>query len=198
MIKENLLIQYGAKIVEFSKGDYLFEKGSSPKYYYQIINGGVKMNYYNQSGNEFIQGIFGKNRSFGEPPLLIDTKYPANAIALNSLSVYLLKKEAFETLLLDNNEVHYAFTKMISKRLYFKATIANGISSNSAEEAILTLLNYLKNDVHQHSLPFNLKIDFTRKNIAGLLGLSIESTIRTIKKMEAKKTVKIINQKIYY
>lgn len=198
MIKENLLIQYGAKIVEFSKGDYLFEKGSSPKYYYQIINGGVKMNYYNQSGNEFIQGIFGKNRSFGEPPLLIDTKYPANAIALNSLSVYLLKKEAFETLLLDNNEVHYTFTKMISKRLYFKATIANGISSNSAEEAILTLLNYLKNDVHQHSLPFNLKIDFTRKNIAGLLGLSIESTIRTIKKMEAKKTVKIINQKIYY
>ncbi|ALU75420.1 hypothetical protein AUW17_09130 [Tenacibaculum dicentrarchi] len=198
MIKENLLIQYGAKIVEFSKGDYLFEKGSSPKYYYQIINGGVKMNYYNQSGNEFIQGIFGKNRSFGEPPLLIDTKYPANAIALNSLSVYLLKKEAFETLLLDNNEVHYTFTKMISKRFYFKATIANGISSNSAEEAILTLLNYLKNDVHQHSLPFNLKIDFTRKNIAGLLGLSIESTIRTIKKMEAKKTVKIINQKIYY
>ncbi|MCD8439301.1 Crp/Fnr family transcriptional regulator [Tenacibaculum finnmarkense] len=198
MIKENLLIQYGAKIVEFSKGDYLFEKGSSPKYYYQIINGGVKMNYYNQSGNEFIQGIFGKNRSFGEPPLLINTQYPANAIALNSLNVYRLKKEAFETLLLDNNEVHYAFTKMISKRLYFKATIANGISSNSAEEAILTLLNYLKNDVHQRSLPFNLKIDFTRKNIAGLLGLSIESTIRTIKKMEAKKTVKIINQKIYY
>ncbi|MCD8436903.1 Crp/Fnr family transcriptional regulator [Tenacibaculum dicentrarchi] len=198
MIKENLLIQYGAKIVEFSKGDYLFEKGSSPKYYYQIINGGVKMNYYNQSGNEFIQGIFGKNRSFGEPPLLINTQYPANAIALNSLNVYRLKKEAFETLLLDNNEVHYAFTKMISKRLYFKATIANGISSNSAEEAILTLLNYLKNDVHQRSLPFNLKIDFTRKNIAGLLGLSVESTIRTIKKMEAKKTVKIINQKIYY
>ncbi|MEX6627331.1 Crp/Fnr family transcriptional regulator [Tenacibaculum pacificus] len=198
MIKEKTLKEYGCEIVHFSKGEYLFEKGNSPKYYYQIISGGVKMNYYNESGNEFIQGIFGKNRSFGEPPLLIDTNYPANAIALNSLKVYRLKKEIFKELLLNNNEVHYAFTKMISKRLYFKATIANGITSNSAEEAILTLLNYLKNDIHENNLPFNLKIDFTRKNIAGLLGLSIEATIRTIKKMEAKKLVKIINKKIYY
>ena len=198
MIKEQILREYGGEIISFSKGDYIFEKGNTPKFYYQVVNGGVKMNYYNDNDNEFIQGIFGKNKSFGEPPLLIDSKYPANAIAISSLTLYRVKKESFKKLLLENNEIHYGFTKMISKRLYFKATIANGITSNSAEKAILTLFKYLKNDIHENNLAFDLKIDFTRKNIAGLLGLSTEATIRTIKKMESKKIVKIINQKIYY
>lgn len=198
MIEKKILEKYGAEVVQFSKGDYIFEKGSSANYYYQVINGGVKMNYYSDNGNEFIQGIFGKNKSFGEPPLLIDSKYPANAICLSSSNIFRLKKEAFKDLLLNNNKTHFAFTKMISNRLYFKATIANGITSNSAEEAILTLLKYLKHEIHDSSLPFDLKIDFTRKNIAGLLGLSIESTIRTIKKMESKNIVKIVDKKIYF
>lgn len=198
MIEKTILNKYNVEVIEFSKGDYIFEKGNNANYYFQIISGGVKMNYYNENGNEFIQGIFGKNKSFGDPPLLIDSKYPANAICLSASSIYRLKKESFKELLLNNSETHYAFTKMISNRLYYKATIANGITSNSAEKAIITLLNYLKHEIHENTEPFALKVDFTRKNIAGLLGLSIESTIRTIKKMEAKNLVKIINQKIYY
>ena len=198
MIEKKILEQYGAESIQFSKGDFIFKKGDTASYYFQIIKGGVKMNYYNDNGNEFIQGIFGKNKSFGEPPLLIDTKYPANALCISPLTIYRLKKEKFKTLLLNNNEAHYNFTKMISKRLYFKATMANGITSNSAEEAILTLLKYLKHDIHENSAPFDLEIDFTRKNIAGLLGLSIEATIRTLKKMESKKIVKIVNRKLFY
>lgn len=198
MIEKKILEQYEANNIQFQKGDYIFEKGDTALYYYQIISGGVKMNYYNDSGSEFIQGIFGKNKSFGEPPLLIDTKYPANAICLENSTIYQLKKETFKQLLLDNNEIHYSFTKMLSNRLYFKATMANGISSNSAEEAVLTLLTYLKHEIYEKQEPFSLKIDLTRKNIAGLLGLTVETTIRTIKKLEAKNIVKIIKQKIYY
>jgi len=198
MIEKKILVKYDVEIFDFIKGESIFEKNTEASYYYQIINGGVKMNYYNESGNEFIQGIFGKNRSFGEPPILIDVKYPANAIAISNGKAYRLKKEKFKKLLLENNDIHYVFSKMLSKRLYYKATIANGITSNSAEEAILTLFNYLKFDVYENKILFDLKIDLTRKNIAGLLGLSVETTIRTIKKMEAKKIVKIIHKKIYF
>ena len=40
------------------------------------------------------------------------------------------------------------------------------IFSNSAEEAILTLLDYLKDNIHKNKTPFSLKIGLTRKNIA--------------------------------
>lgn len=198
MIKKKILEQFGAEILHFSKGDYIFKKESAAKFYFQIISGGVKMNNYNANGNEFIQGIFGKNKSFGEPPIFIDTKYPANAIAINKAIIIRLNKDSFKKLLLENSDVHYNFTKLIANRLYYKATIANGITSNSAEEAINTLFSYLKKEVYEDNIPFNVKVDFTRKNIAGLVGLSVESTIRTIKKMEANGKLKIVNQKIYY
>lgn len=198
MIEKKILEKYNSEIIQFSKNEYIFKKGDVAMYYYQVISGGVKMNNYSSSGNEFIQGIFGENKSFGEPPLLIDSKYPANAISIGDSKMYRLAKEDFKSLLLNHNNVHFGFTKMISNRLFYKASLANGITDNSAEKRILTLFNYLKNDIHKNTIPFGLKIDFTRKNIAGLLGLSIESTIRTIKKMEAEKRVKIIDKKIYY
>lgn len=198
MIEKKILEAYNVESITFLKGDYIFKKGENAKYYFQIISGGVKMNYYNDNGNEFIQGIFGTDKSFGEPPLLIDSKYPANAIAISNLKLFRLPKEKFKELLLHNSTTHYNFTKMISNRLYYKATMANGITSNSAENAILTLLDYLKHNIHKSTIPFSLEIDFTRKNIAGLLGLSVEATIRTIKKMETQKKVLIKNKKIFY
>lgn len=198
MIDATILENYNAEIISVKKDEYIFKKNASATYYFQIISGGVKMNYYNDNGNEFIQGIFGKNKSFGEPPLLIEVKYPANAIAISNVKLYKLEKTKFIKLLFENNNIHFSFSKMIASRLYYKATIANGITSNSAEKAILTLFNYLKFNVYENSEPYSVKIDFTRKNIAGLLGLSVETTIRTIKKMEKQNTVKIVGAKVYF
>ncbi|BDS13563.1 Crp/Fnr family transcriptional regulator [Aureispira anguillae] len=198
MINQEILKHYNFKIIDYNKEEYVFEKGALPRYYFQIISGGIKMSYYNEKGNEFIQGIFGKDKSFGEPPLLANLTYPANAITLRKTSIIKIPKEDFERLLLENQEVHINLTKKLSKRLYFKAVMANGITSNSAEEAILSLFDYIKTNVHNKSAPFSCKIDLTRKNIAGLTGLTTETTIRKIKEMEANKRLKIIDSKVYY
>lgn len=198
MIEKKVLEEYGVETLKFKKNTYIFKKGDPAKYYFQIIKGTVKMNFYNDKGNEFVQGIFEDNKSFGEPPLLINTNYPANAVSINDVTLYRLAKDKFKELLLNNNNIHFNFTKLISHRLYFKATMANGITSNSAEKAILTLFKYLKKDVKENNIPFEFKIALTRKEIAGLLGLSTEATIRTIKKLALQKKLKIIDKKIYY
>lgn len=198
MIDQLLLREYNSQLVHYKKGSYIFEKDQLPRYYFQIVSGGIKMSYYNDKGNEFIQGIFGKNRSFGEPPLLADLRYPANAIALRNSSILRIAKDDFERLLLEHQTVHIQLTKLLSKRLYFKAVMANGITSNSAEEAILSLFDYIKINIYNKSEPFSCRIDLTRKNIAGLTGLTTETTIRKIKEMETKQQLKIINSKVYY
>lgn len=198
MIDLQTLKQYQFKIVEYQKGDYIFEKDNTPRYYYQIISGGIKMSYYNDKGNEFIQGIFGKNKSFGEPPLIANLNYPANAIALSTSSIIRIPKNDFEQLLIEHQSIHLKITQMLSKRLYFKAVMANGITSNSAEEAIISLFDYIKLNIHNLTAPFSCRIDLTRKNIAGLTGLTTETSIRKIKEMEAQGLVKIISGKVYY
>ena len=198
MISKDILEQYNAKIVDYEKGEIIFERNNSPKYYYQIISGGVKMSYHNDKGNEFIQGIFGKDRSFGEPPLLADLTYPANASTISKAQLFCIAKHDFFKLLNEYQEVHLNLTKMLSKRLYFKAVMANGITSNSAEEAILSLFKYLKTEVYGLTNPFSCRIDLTRKNIAGLTGLTIETTIRKIKDMEKNNILKIEKGVVYY
>ena len=198
MIEIEILQKYKHEVVHYKKGDVLFKKNDTAKYYFQIIFGGVKMSSFNSKGNEFIQGIFGKGKSFGEPPLFADFNYPANAIALSKTTVLKITKTEFQKLLIENSDVHLKFTKMLSKRLYFKAVMANGITSNSAEEAITSLFDYLKNNIYEESSSFSTKIDLTRKNIAGLTGLTIETTIRKIKEMEKKGLVTITDGIVYY
>jgi CRP-like cAMP-binding protein len=198
MIDLQILKQYPFKIIQYKKGAFIFEKDHTPRYYFQVISGGVKMSYYNDKGNEFIQGIFGKNRSFGEPPLIAHLNYPANAIALSASSIIRIPKKYFEQLLIEQQAVHLKVTQMLSKRLYFKAIMANGITSNSAEEAIISLFDYIKLNVYNQTEAFSCRIDLTRKNIAGLTGLTTETTIRKIKEMESQQRLKIIDGKVYY
>jgi CRP-like cAMP-binding protein len=197
MINEQLLQEFGALIKEYSKNDTIFSEHENAKNYYQIINGAVKMNNYNDDGKEFIQGIFYKQQSFGEPPLFIDVKYPANAEAITDTSVLILPKKKLYNLLYKNPEIHLNITKSLAKRLYFKAIIASEISSHEPEHRVLRFFDYLKKDIAKIDGKFTYKIEHTRQQIADILGLRVETVIRVIKNLEKKKELQIIKRKVF-
>ena len=58
MIPEKLLESYKARQKKYLKGELIFQEGSLPANYYQILEGEVKMCNFNNEGREFIQGIF--------------------------------------------------------------------------------------------------------------------------------------------
>ncbi len=78
-IDTDLLIAYGAVAKKYDKGDFVFYEGDPCRFYYQILEGKVKMCNYNDEGRIFIQGLFSAGDSFGEPPLFINELYPACA-----------------------------------------------------------------------------------------------------------------------
>ncbi len=197
MIPIELLLNFDAEIKSFDKDDIIFSENSSAKNYYQVKSGIVKMNNYNDDGKEFIQGIFYKEQSFGEPPLFIDVNYPANAVAIESSEVYVLPKESFFTLLKNHSDIHLNISKSLAKRLYYKAIIASEISSQEPSHRILRFFDYLKYDVHKLEGEFTLKIEHTRQQISDLLGLRVETVIRAIKQLEKQGEVKIEKRKVY-
>jgi len=72
------LLNAGAFLKKYKKGEVLFQEGTIARYYHQVHLGEIKMNNFNDEGKEYIQGIFTKDKSFGEPPLFANFKYPAN------------------------------------------------------------------------------------------------------------------------
>ena len=197
MIAPELLEKYGALKKSFNKNEIIFVEGNLPTHYYQIISGEVKMSNYNDDGREFIQGIFYKGQSFGEPPLFLNQNYPANAIAVDDSEVLLLPKNNFLKLLEENPAISLKIIENLAQRLYYKSVMAAEMSTQEPEHRVLKLID--------HGIAyFNFKkeangylINFTRQQIGDLTGLRVETVIRTIKALEKKGLLKIINRKVY-
>lgn len=196
MIDIDVLFSYNGFIREYDKEQMIVEQGEEPKYYYQIIQGKVKMNNYNEEGKEFIQGIFGEGESFGEPPLFMEIGYPANAITLVNSKIVLIKKEDFFLLLEQEKTSCFGVFKALSSRLYYKSIMAPDISSNDSYKRILTLLHYLK-DQSEVEEGKEYQVELTRQQIADLTGLRVETVIRTIKEIECRKQLRIERGKLY-
>lgn len=197
MITVELLEKYGVVKKSFDKNDIIFEEGNLPLHYYQIISGEVKMSNYNDDGREFIQGIFYDGQSFGEPPMFLNQKYPANAIAVENTELFILPKENFMKLLEENPKVSIKVIENLAQRLYYKSVMAAEISTHEPEHRVLKLIDHgivyfnFQKDKNGHL------INFTRQQIGDLTGLRVETVIRAIKALEKKGELKIINRKVY-
>jgi CRP-like cAMP-binding protein len=197
MITSELLEKYGAVKKSFDKNEIIFEEGNLPTHYYQIISGEVKMSNYNDDGREFIQGIFYKEQSFGEPPLFLNQNYPANAIAVDNSDIFLLPKNNFLKLLEENPTISLKIIENLAQRLYYKSIMAAEMSTQEPEHRVLKLIDHgivyfnFKKDANGYL------INFTRQQIGDLTGLRVETVIRTIKSLEKKGLLKIINRKVY-
>jgi CRP-like cAMP-binding protein len=197
MIAIDLLEKYGALKKSFDKNEIIFEDGHLPTHYYQIISGEVKMSNYNDDGREFIQGIFYKGHSFGEPPLFLNQNYPANAITVEDAEVLVLPKNSFMKLLEENATVSIKIIENLAQRLYYKSVMAAEMSTQEPEHRVLKLIDHGIAYFNFTKDENGYLINFTRQQIGDLTGLRVETVIRTIKALEKKGVLKIINRKVY-
>ncbi|SFO18961.1 cAMP-binding domain of CRP or a regulatory subunit of cAMP-dependent protein kinases [Paenimyroides ummariense] len=195
MIKVDLILNCGGTLRNVVKNELIFKAGHFPSYYYQVVEGKVKMNNYSEDGKEFIQEIFTAGRSFGEPPLFINEPYPANAIAISAGVVVQIKKSLFDEMLYKYPEVSVEINRSLARRLYYKAIMAPELSSQNPEKRLLKLLHYLKEQSGTKTDFF--VVELSRQQLADLTGLRVETVIRTIKHLEKQGYLKIIEGKIY-
>lgn len=195
-INLDLIIAYGGIQKKYRKGDLIFSEGGQCQYYYQIVEGSIKMYNINAEGREFTQGTFNTGESFGEPPLLIDLPYPACAIATLDTTIIRLKKVNFIRLLREYPDLQMKMLLLLAHRTYGKAIIAKMVIDSSPETRILSFLDYFKLTHGLHN-DKNL-IPLTRQQIANHTGLRVETTIRTLIRLNKAGKVEILNRKLFY
>lgn len=196
IINTDLLLAWGATLHNIEKGQVLFCEGNTANFYYQVVEGRIKMCNCNDEGKEFIQGFFEQGESFGEPPLFDEAPYPASAVADTDSTVIRLRKENFLQLLKDNFDIHFNFTQTLAKRLRFKSVMSKEISSYGPSHRIMSLLNEYKKS---HGVANNeqMKIELTRQQIADMTGLRVETVIRSIRELHEKGKLKIEKGKVF-
>ncbi len=194
-IDYDILLAYGGIARKFNKGAVIFWEGSTPNFFYQILEGEVKIFSTNPEGKYLIQGIFKSGDSFGEPPLFLKKSYPSTAQANTKCVIMRIARERFLNILEDYPEVSAGLLLKFAERLYQKASSAQIWVNHTPEEKILRFLQNAKGDIGAGEKRL---VPYTRQQIADFTGLRVETVIRTLIRMSKKGKVSIVNHRVYY
>src|SRR5688572_23325930 len=132
-----ILEKYHARLVSLRKDQVLFHGGDKALDYFQIEEGSVKMFIASNDGQEFIQGIFLKGESFGEPALIGNFPYPGSVITIEASKIWKLPGDYFFQMLKENFDLHLKMDQVLCQRLKYKSMVLSEISSHDPEHRIL-------------------------------------------------------------
>ena len=192
----DLLYSWGAVAKKYKKNEIVFDEDEVAYFYYQILDGGVRMYNSNEEGKEFTQGLFSNGEGFGEPPLFIDESYPSKAITIQDSTILKLSKDKFLKILDEYPTIQKDFLILFAKKIHSKSKTSKEIINQKPEFRIIAFLNSYKKKSGNSSE--KTLIPFTRQEVANYTGLRVETVIRVFTKMNEANKVKIINHKIYY
>ncbi|MBE4948866.1 Crp/Fnr family transcriptional regulator [Chryseobacterium culicis] len=196
-IDESLLYSFGAEEREYKKRESVFKEEDHALYYFQITDGKVKLNNYNENGKEFIHNILGKKQSFGEAMLFLNQRYPINAVCLEKSKIIRLPKNNFFEMITQYPHLSLEMNACLSQEIFYKLKMMQSLASQNPMQRLQGLLDYLKS-YHDEDCSQCFHIAFTRQQIANLTGLRVETVIRALKKMEKEGMVTLKDRKILY
>jgi CRP-like cAMP-binding protein len=192
----DLLYSWGAVAKKYKKNEIIFDEDEAANFYYQILEGSVRLFNSNDEGKEFTQGIFCTGDGFGEPPLFINETYPSKAVTTQDSTIIKLSKDKFFKILDEYPSIQKYFLILLAQKIHSKSKTSKEIINQKPEFRIIAFLNSFK----KKSGCGNEKIliPYTRQEIANHTGLRVETVIRVFAKMNDANKVEIIHHKIYY
>ena len=198
MFSKEILLKNNVPMSRMYRKDTLFHEDQRAVNLYYLSEGEIKIYNTDSDGKEFLISTVCENTFLGEPPFLLNERYPANAIVTSEEAcIFSFNEELFNEFMIGNPEILINFTKQIARKAYEKTMKIKSIVHQCPRERIL---NYLK--IHKRSLGLEPEektiIHVTRKEMANSTALALETVIRTVKKMEREKKIELINHKIYY
>ena len=196
MIDIDILLACGAAYKKIAANEIIFREDTCAQFYYQLVSGSVRWVNINEEGKEFLQVMIEPGDCFGELPLFDGQPFAATAIANEDAVIIRLHSSIFHQLIKETPEIHFAFSKLLSERLRLKFLILKEMANHNPEHSISSLLSYFK-QTKKNICPKCNKINLTRQQIADMMGLRVETVIRTIKSLQQKGLLTIDKGKVY-
>jgi CRP/FNR family cyclic AMP-dependent transcriptional regulator len=196
MVTKEILVKYGASVKCYKSGDSIFEEGQECHYFFQHISGKIKWTNFDIDGDETIQEFIAEGESFGELPLFDDLPYAATAVSDTESQVYRLPKQKFKLLMDENPAELWKISQLFVKRLRYKFMMFKECLGKEPDQRIRALFGYLnKNSININAT--NGQIALSRQEIANMIGLRVETVIRTVRKMNDSGEIKIRHGRIF-
>lgn len=168
----------GKEIRCFKKKDTLYQEGSHPRGIFLITKGKVKVCNMNEDGKEYVTGLYKEGDLIGYTALIEDIPYTDSAIAIEDTEAVIIPKEEFFALLYSNRDVAAKFIRVLSDNVAEMQTRLLRLAYNSVRKRVAEALLILQK--RYASEGENLNMPVAREDIAGMVGTSVETAVRTL------------------
>lgn len=171
------------EVVEYRKGQIIYEEGAPPCAFYCIISGRVQIYTRDQEGKQTILEYLHRGKYFGIISLLTNEAHSVTSVAINDCAILVIKKDDFNSVLESTPRLAIDLSRTLSRRLkrkdihqkkIFESTVISVFSSYAQAGKTIYALNLalsLKRETHKsviildilpkekvHTLPDKLEI----------------------------------------
>jgi len=179
------------KVRDCQKKEMLYKEGDPPQMIYLVLKGRIKTWKLSADGKEFITGLFGPGEYFGYAPIMEGRSYADSATAMEDVEIVNIPRQDFIALVYSNNEVSARFIKMLANDIREKEERLLGMAFNSVRSRVADVLISL-----QKKNEGNASIRIPRDDLAGIVGTSTESLIRTLSDLKQEKLIETDGREI--
>lgn len=153
-------------------------EGSHPRGIFFVTKGKVKVCNANEDGKEYVTGLYKEGDFIGYTALIEDIAYADSAIAMEDTEAVIIPKDEFFALLYSNRDVAAKFIRMLSDNVAEMQTRLLRLAYNSVRKRVAEALLMLQK--RYASEGENLNMAVAREDLAGMVGTSTETAVRTL------------------
>ncbi|MDO9572413.1 MAG: patatin-like phospholipase family protein [Candidatus Omnitrophota bacterium] len=175
-VSKTLLAAINAKseIVEYHKGQLIYEEGSAPSAFYCIISGRVQIYTKDNAGEQLVLEYLHRGKYFGIISLLTNESHSVSSEAINDCTILVIKKDNFDFLLKSIPHLAIDLSRTLSRRLKRKDIHQKRIF----ESAVISVFSsYSQSGKTTYAL--NLALSLNRETHKSVIILDILSQDKT-------------------
>jgi CRP/FNR family transcriptional regulator len=177
------------------KGDYLFRENEPSQGFYLVQKGAINVHRVNPAGKEQVIRIFRPGESFAEAALATSAGYPADARAVESSQVLLVRKSGFLELL--KRQPDLALRMLASMSAHLRALVGQ-LEDLTLKDVETRLANWLLKRCPQpdSTQAVSIELKTTKRVLAAELGTVSETFSRTLAKFRQQKLVAVKGRRV--
>jgi CRP-like cAMP-binding protein len=181
---------------KFDKNQYLFWEGDPADKMFVIKSGRVKLLKTAASGKEMVLEVMVPGQICGGHALFADT-HRNSGQAVELTTAYGLSHESYDKLLAKYPEIARGIIKYLGAKLMDAHDVIISLVSSKVDSRIASVIVRL---CENHGTPTKdgilINIRLTRKDIADIVGSTVETTIRTISKFQKKGLISTVSGRL--
>ena len=176
------------ELLRYGKGQTIFSEGDPARGFYTVFSGRVKIFKLSPDGKEQILHIFGPGEPFGEVAVFEGINFPAYAQAMDESRAMFITKDRFIELIARDPALTLNMLAVLSMRLRKFTHLIEDLSLKDVPGRLAKYILLISEKGHG---AYDIRLDLTKNQLAGLLGTIPETLSRIFARLSSQGIIQI-------